>query len=79
MTTVPNSEQPEENKPPTTSTGNASNPPLKDERFEPVQNNQLINERGEKYLRETASLEDYPDAQDDQDMNKAIKQENKKE
>lgn len=79
MSTMPNPSQPEENKLPTTSTGNASNPPLKDERFEPAHNNQLIDERGEKYLREAANIEDYPDAQDDQDMTETTKRQNKEE
>lgn len=79
MTTTPNSGQSEENKLPTTSTGNATNPPLKDEQLEPANNNQLIDERGEKYLRETANLEDYPDAQDDQVMDETIKRQNKEE
>lgn len=79
MSTLPNSGKPEENKLPAAGTGNASNPPLKDEAFEPANKNQLIDERGEKYLREVASIEDYPDAQDDQDMDKTIKRENKEQ
>lgn len=79
MTTVSNTRLPEENKLPTTSPGNASNPPLQDERFEPAHNNQLIDEHGEKYLRETANIEDYPDAQDEQHMDEAIKRQKKEE
>jgi len=78
MSVVPNPGQSEENKLPAAGTGNASNPPLKDDAFEPVNHNQLIDERGEKYLREIASIEDYPDAQDDQGIDKVI-EENKKE
>jgi len=78
MSVIPNPGQSEENKLPAAGTGNASNPPLKDDTFEPASNNQLIDERGEKYLREVASMEDYPDAQDEQDMDKAI-EENKDE
>jgi hypothetical protein len=44
-------------------TGNASNP-SPDNQLKP-QANQLIDEKGEKYLREVASIEDLPDAQDD--------------
>ncbi|HYH14565.1 MAG TPA: hypothetical protein VD794_05070 [Flavisolibacter sp.] len=79
MPILPNSGQPEENKMPPAGTGNASNPPLKDDAFEPANQNQLIDERGEKYLREIASIEDYPDAQDDQDMDETINQENKEQ
>lgn len=74
MSVIPNPGQSEENKLPTTSTGNASNPPLKDEAFEPAKNNQLIDERGEKYLREVASMEDYPDAQQEQEIDRAIEE-----
>ena len=64
----------QENKLPAAGTGNASNPPLKDETQESKQKNQLIDERGEKYLREVASMEDYPDAQDDQDYDDKIRE-----
>ena len=79
MSITPNTGKAEENKLPAAGTGNASNPPLKDDAFEPTGNNQLIDERGEKYLREVASIEDYPDAQDDQDMDETIKRENKEQ
>lgn len=74
MSVIPNPGQPEENKMPAAGTGNASNPPLKDDAFEPASQNQLIDERGEKYLREVASMEDYPDAQDEQGIDKAIEE-----
>lgn len=74
MSVIPNPGQSEENKLPAAGTGNASNPPLKDGAFEPANNNQLIDERGEKYLREVASMEDYPDAQDDQEIDRAIEE-----
>ena len=64
---------------PAAGTGNASNPPEKDETFETDSSSQLIDERGEKYLREIASIEDYPDAQDQQDMDATIEEENKKQ
>lgn len=66
--------QQEDGKLPAAGTGNASNPPLKDDQFEPAKANQLIDERGEKYLREVAPMEDYPDAQDEQDMEKVIEE-----
>jgi len=52
--------------------GNASNPsPHPD--TQPA-GNQLLDERAEKYLREVASPEDYPDAEDEQDMDETIQQ-----
>ena len=32
--------------------------------MEPANSNQLLDERAEKYLRESANIEDVPDAQD---------------
>ena len=54
---------------PTVGTGNASNPSPRDENT-PESNNQLIDPKGEKYLREVSSPEDYPDAQDEQEAEK---------
>ncbi len=51
--------------------GNASNPSPQDDRTEPT-SNQLLDEKADKYLREVASIEDMPDAQDQQDMDDTI-------
>lgn len=51
---------------PPAETGNASNP-SSHEGMGPAGGNQLIHEKGEKYLREVSSPEDYPDSQDEQD------------
>ena len=60
-----------ENYPPAES-GNASNPsPHPD--TQPA-GNQLLDARAEKYLREVASPEDYPDAKDEQKMDETIQQ-----
>jgi hypothetical protein len=62
--------------------GNASNPSPHNSAAEPPAENQLLDERAEKYLREVASIEDVPDAQDQQDMDETIEQakaESKKE
>lgn len=48
-----------------TDTGNASNP-SPDSGIE-IPKEQLIDEKGEKYLREVASIEDLPDAADQQE------------
>ena len=53
-------------------TGNASNPAPHNNDLEPAGNNQLLDERAEKYLREVASPEDYPDEQDWQDADKVL-------
>ena len=55
---------------PATQTGHASNPEP-GQGMEP-ETNQLIDEKGEKYLREVASIEDLPDAQDQEDMDKSL-------
>jgi hypothetical protein len=59
-----------ENELPKAGTGNASNPSPKDDETQRA-GNQLIDQRGEKYLREVASPEDYPDAEDEQEMEKS--------
>lgn len=61
---------------PPAETGNASNPSPHNEKMEPANNNQLLNEKAEKYLRESASIEDYPDAQDQSEADETIKKEN---
>lgn len=48
-------------------TGNASNPSAESDPTE--SQSQLLGERAEKYLREVASPEDYPDDQDWQQAN----------
>ena len=52
--------------------GNASNPAPEEEAG---QGNQLIDKKGEKYLREVAAPEDYPDEQDWEEANKIIEKE----
>jgi len=61
---------------PTAGTGNASNPSPRREDME-LSDNQLLHEKAEKYLREVASIEDVPDAEDQQDMDKTIEEEKK--
>ena len=61
-------------KMPPAETGNASNPsPHQHEE----RSHQILNERAEKYLREVSSIEDEPDAQDQENMDKALKENNK--
>lgn len=60
---------------PPAETGNASNPSPHNQEFEPAGNNQLLDERAEKYLRESANIEDEPDAQDQQDADEIIRKE----
>jgi hypothetical protein len=61
-------------KSPAADTGNASNPtPHKD--ADPVSNNQLLDERAEKYLRESANIEDEPDADDQLNADEVIRKE----
>lgn len=56
-----------------TDTGNASNPPA--EQDTPGGPRQLIDEKGEKYLREVANIEDEPDARDQQKLDDLAKRE----
>lgn len=59
-----NTERKEDAKMPAAPTGNASNPSAEEI---PDTNNQLLDVKAEKYLRESASIEDMPDDQDWQD------------
>lgn len=55
-----------QNELPKAGTGNASNPsPLNDETQAGAGPEQLIDKKGEKYLRESGNIEDYPDAQEE--------------
>lgn len=58
--------------------GNASNPSPRPDNLEPMSDNQILSEGAEKYLREVASVEDYPDAHDEEAMDETIN-ENEKE
>ena len=71
MATAQPGRGPAEEHLPNAETGNASNPTPQDRGLEP-QKNQLIDERGEKYLREVASPEDYPDPQEAADAEKEL-------
>jgi hypothetical protein len=55
-------------------TGNASNPSPASNSIEPA-GNQVLDEKAEKYLRESANIEDYPDPQDQQDADQTFKRE----
>lgn len=54
------------------STGNASNPSPQEEAISTKTEDRLLNEKAEKYLRESASIEDLPDAQDQQAMDEEL-------
>lgn len=71
-----NNPSPGEGRMPPAQTGNASNPSPHNDAVEPENSSQLIDKRGEKYLREISSPEDYPDEQDWEDANKIIREEN---
>lgn len=55
-------------------TGNASNPTP---HHEPVSDKQLLEEKAEKYLRESGNIEDMPDAQEQQDAEDSLKKESR--
>jgi len=69
-------EKQQERKLPEADTGNASNPSPHNSKMEPANSNQLLDKRAEKYLRESANIEDEPDPQDQQDADEIIKKEN---
>ena len=58
-------------------TGNASNPSPEDNSFTRPEEAQLLGKKAEKYLREVASIEDVPDAQDQEEMDGTIETEEK--
>jgi hypothetical protein len=62
----------EEGRMPPASYGNASNPSPHNEETEPVSDNQLLDKKAENYLRESASIEDMPDAEDQQEADKTL-------
>ncbi len=71
-----NARGPANEKAPTVNTGNASNPAPDDASLSPLLGDRLLDEKAEKYLREVASIEDMPDAQDQQEMDETLKKEN---
>gem|GEM_PF-1137418 len=72
-----NNSQPDNGSQPAVNIGNASNPSADPQQNEPLSDNQILTAGAEKYLREVASIEDYPDANDDTQMDETIKEENK--
>ncbi|HEU4470950.1 MAG TPA: hypothetical protein VFR58_07705 [Flavisolibacter sp.] len=60
---------------PATDTGHASNPNPRDMDMEPSGGSGLLDEKADKYIREVASIEDLPDANDQQEMEETIKKE----
>jgi hypothetical protein len=62
----------EEGRRPSASTGNASNPSPRNEETEPMAHNQLLDKKAETYLRESANIEDMPDAEDQQEANETF-------
>ncbi len=50
-------------------TGNASNPSPNNEQFTPAGGNQLLDEKAEKYIRESGNIEDMPDAEEEERNN----------
>ena len=72
-----NTSHPGDGKQPSVNIGNASNPAPRPDDLEPMSDNQLLSEGAEKYIREVASVEDYPDAADQEEMEQTIREENK--
>jgi len=55
---------------PSVNIGNTSNPSPNDNKEASATGDQLLGEQAEKYLREVANIEDLPDAQDEEEMDK---------
>ena len=64
-----------EPKMPTADTGNASNSSPNNMEQGPKPD-QLLDKKAETYLRESANIEDLPDAQDQQDMDESLERTN---
>lgn len=69
----PSSKNSPNTKQPPAGTGNASNPSPHEDSLTPAEGSGLLDKKAEKYLREVASIEDVPDAQDQQEMDEALK------
>ena len=54
-------------------TGNASNPSPD---IDNITSNQLLDEKAETYLRESANIEDMPDTNDEKEMNETMDTDN---
>ena len=54
-------------------TGNASNPSPSHDDLAPAPNNQLLDEKAEKYIREVASIEDLPDPEEAADAEEQMR------
>lgn len=65
----------DDQKLPAADTGNASNPSPHNNQTEPVHHDQLLGKNAEKYLRESANIEDLPDAQEQQDADDEMEKE----
>lgn len=70
-------QQPEDAGQPPVNIGNASNPSPQPDNLEPMSDNQILSEGAEKYLREVASIEDSPDAQDQEEMDQIVREQEK--
>lgn len=56
---------------PDAETGNASNPSPQNNETQPS-TDQLLDKKAEKYLREAGNIEDMPDAQEEEDMDRTV-------
>jgi hypothetical protein len=75
MSTDKNNDPQQIDTPQKAQTGNASNPSPDDRSMDDTGNNQLLDKNAEKYIRESASIEDLPDARDQQEMEDQLSRE----
>jgi hypothetical protein len=60
----------------TADTGNASNPSPEPSSQPDEQTKEYLNKKAEKYLRESANIEDLPDAEDQKEADEIIEKNN---
>ena len=70
-----NNDTPPKNETPLAKTGNASNPSPAPDDLDRMGDNQFLSAGAEKYLRESGNIEDVPDPQEQQDMDKTMEAE----
>jgi hypothetical protein len=71
-----NKREQQEQKLPAAGTGNASNPTPRNKEMEPPNNSQFIDEKAEKYLRESANMKMNLIRRCQQDVDEALQDKN---
>lgn len=67
-------QQQPQNENPLAETGNASNPSPRPDSMEPMNDNSFLAAGAEKYLREAGNIEDVPDAQEQEEADRTLRE-----